>query len=93
MRRLTYRTNERAPDQLRPPLATSKLEQRRSHRQSLRNGRHHFFALTFKMALSNVASVNCFFSLAFASVKSFNRCASDKLSPPYMAVHLWNLHR
>jgi hypothetical protein len=72
------------PDHItRPPLADIKARTEVSHSLSLRDGRHHFFELrSFNMALSSIASANSFFSLAFSSVRTFNRRASDTSSPP-----------
>src|SRR3954451_19134905 len=73
----------------RPPLTDLKTRTKVSHRLPPCDGRHHFFELrSFNMALSSIASASSFFSLAFSSVKTFNRRASDTSSPPYLAFHL-----
>jgi oxalate---CoA ligase len=52
-------------------------------------GRHHFFAaISLSIALSNSASANSFFSLAFSSSSARSRLASDTSRPPYLAFHL-----
>ena len=70
-------------------FCSDKRVQLSSHRLPLRDGRHHFFELrSFNMALSSIASASSFFSLAFSSVRTFSRRASDTSSPPYFAFHL-----
>jgi hypothetical protein len=56
------------------------------------DGSYHFYELSsFSIALSSIASVSSFFSLAFSSVRSFSRRASDTSSPPYLPFHLKNV--
>ena len=58
-------------------------------RITLRAGRHHFFdEMSFKTAMSSIASAKSFFSLAFSSSSVRSRLASVTSRPPNLAFHL-----
>jgi hypothetical protein len=60
-----------------------------SNRIPLYTGHYHFFVeISFKIALSSIASARNFFSLAFSSFKAFRRFALETSRPPYLDFYL-----
>src|SRR5262245_5389818 len=73
----------------RPPLAHPMHRTGVSHGRPFSGGRHRFRELmSFKTAISSIASANSFFSFPFSSSSAFSRLASDTSRPPNLAFHL-----
>src|SRR5262245_62646495 len=73
----------------RPPLAHPMQPTGMSHGLPFGGGRHHFLELmSFKTAISSIASANSFFSFPFSSSSAFSLLASDTSRPPNLAFHL-----
>src|SRR3954467_9827265 len=62
------------------------------HRPTPNHGPQNFpEAISFKAALSSIASASSFFSLRFSSSRDRNRLASDTCIPPYRLRQLYNV--
>ena len=73
----------------RPALAQPVTVPGMGDRITLRTGCHHFFEeMSFKTAMSSIASAKSFFSLPFSSSSVRSRLASVTSRPPNLAFHL-----